>query len=149
MTETPEKQPQPQQPNLIFYKKIAISVLIILISIFLVYGVSVQVFKPTEDTTSPIQKIFTKTITVKALSPTGSDLGLGIFATDGNGYLAYPNDANITTGEKNIVINGTYDITYYNEERTQFRIITYIEQNLTIKTMEVQNNVNISPTVAV
>lgn len=132
MTETSENQPTPKKPNNIFYKKIALMVLIFAISSFLVYGIMLQLTHPLpKGDVWTVQQNFTKTITVKALSPTGSDLGLGIFATDETGYLSYPNDANITTGEKNISVGKTYDITYYYEGGTHLRIITHIEQNIT------------------
>ena len=149
MTEPLENQPKPQPPKEVIYKKIALMVLIILICSFLIYAIMNSKTVKTPESPISFQDTYTKTIKVKALSPTGSDMGLGIFATDEKGYLAYLNDANVTTGEKNIVINGTYDITYYYEEKTQFRIITHIEQNTTgiqipVGTKEAENNVNIS-----
>jgi hypothetical protein len=130
--ETTKQQPQPSKPGKTVYKKIAILVLIILITIFFGYSLlSNYKITPPRGESGTVPQIYTKTITVKALSPTGSDMGLGIFATDERGYLAYPNDANVTTGEKNISIGKTYDITYYNEVGTQFRIITHIEKNIT------------------
>jgi hypothetical protein len=108
----------------VLYIQIAIGIIIIFLIAFFANAILAN--------KSPdlFTKTFNKTITVKALSPTGSDLGLGIFATDETGYLSYPNDANITTGEKNITIGKTYDITYYYESKTRLRIISHIEENV-------------------
>jgi len=105
--------------------------LILLLIIILVISVItvVTIFNPLGINGDPNQETFSKTITVKMLSPTGTDLGIGIFATDGNGYLAYPQDNHITIGEKNIVVNGTYDIIYSIDNVTHTRIISSITKS--------------------